>query len=76
MIEIAKQIDHVPFNLLRDRHTFCMAPVKNDNKTIIENFVIMAEDFVRHNKGIIIIVIIIIVMIVIIVIILTINNII
>ena len=52
MIEIAQQIDHVPFNLLRDRHIFCSAPVKHDNKIIIDNFVIMAEDFVKYNKGI------------------------
>ena len=52
MIDIAQSIDHVPFNLLKDRHIFCCAPVKNDNKVIIENFVIMAEDFVKYNKGI------------------------
>ena len=50
MIEIAKGIDHIPFNSLKDRYTFCSAPVKNDNNLIVENFVLMASDFVKRNK--------------------------
>jgi len=50
MIEIAREIDHIPFNSLKDRYTFCSAPVKNDNNIIVENFVLMATDYVKRNK--------------------------